>query len=95
MAVGYPDGERIVPPRISEGSNCEGNCSADSNTVCGQVNNNARYVPGNGTEFAPTFTNSVQPGTKIPETPLTPTLVAAAGVAAIGLVRRRRTRMPR
>lgn len=69
---------------------------ADSNTVCGQVNNTARYVPGNDTQFAPTFTNSVQPGTKIPEAPLAPTLVvAAAGVTAMALVKRRRTRMPR
>jgi len=67
--------------------------SADANTVCGQVNNTARYFTGNDTQFAPTFTNSVQPGSTVPEAPLVGALLAAAAVAGgvvTGARRRRR-----
>jgi len=64
---------------------------ADANTVCGQVDNTARYHTGNDTQFAPTFTNSVQPGSAVPEAPLAASLAAAAALAA-GLVAARRRR---
>ncbi|HWW10735.1 MAG TPA: PKD domain-containing protein [Candidatus Acidoferrales bacterium] len=63
---------------------------ADANTVCGQVNNSARYATGQDTQYAPTFTNTVQPGTGTPEVPWAPTLVAAGAVVALLEVSRRR-----
>ncbi|MBV8195123.1 MAG: M28 family peptidase [Candidatus Dormibacteraeota bacterium] len=68
---------------------------ADANDPCGQVNSTKRYFPGNDTQYAPTFTNSVQPATSTPETPVVPTLVVVgAAVALLEGVRRRRSARP-
>lgn len=72
--------------------------SADANTVCGQVNNTARYHTGNDTQYAPTFTNSVTPESAVPEAPLATLLLLVPGVIASGAFvtgRRRRARLPR
>ncbi|MBV8195124.1 MAG: PKD domain-containing protein [Candidatus Dormibacteraeota bacterium] len=68
--------------------------NGDANTVCGQVNNgNQTYAIGSDTQYAPTFTNTVNPPTNTPETSLVAILaVVGAGVVGMEAIRRRRTR---
>jgi len=63
---------------------------ADANTVCGQVNNSARYHTGDDTQYAPTFTNSVAPATSVPEAPVIPLLVLSGAALTMEVRRRRR-----